>query len=57
MAADTKIRRKQGGNTLEVAKGGTIDASQGGAIILPTADPHVDGALWNNAGVLAISAG
>lgn len=24
---------------------------------LPTADPHVSGAVWNNAGTLAISAG
>lgn len=27
------------------------------ALILPTADPHVVGALWNNAGVITISAG
>lgn len=27
------------------------------AFIPPTADPHVVGALWNNAGTLAISAG
>lgn len=26
-------------------------------IILPTADPHVVGALWNNAGTITISAG
>lgn len=27
------------------------------AFVLPTADPHVSGALWNNAGVITISAG
>lgn len=27
------------------------------ALILPTADPHVVGALWNNAGTITISAG
>jgi len=27
------------------------------ALILPIADPHVAGALWNNAGTVAISAG
>jgi len=26
-------------------------------IIFPTADPHVVGAVWNNAGTLTISAG
>jgi hypothetical protein len=26
-------------------------------LILPTADPHVVGALWNNAGTITISAG
>jgi len=36
----------------------TLSAS--GAVILsglPTADPHVVGELWNNAGVLTVSAG
>jgi hypothetical protein len=27
------------------------------AFILPTADPHVVGALWNNSGTITISAG
>jgi hypothetical protein len=36
----------------------TIDAS-GNAIAtgLPTADPHVAGALWNSSGALTVSAG
>lgn len=28
-----------------------------GSFILPTVDPHVNGALWNNAGTITISAG
>ncbi len=37
----------------------TISQPSGGvlAFIPPTADPHVVGALWNNAGTLAISEG
>ncbi len=37
----------------------TVSQPSGGilAVIPPTADPHVVGALWNNAGTLAISAG
>lgn len=27
------------------------------SFILPTADPHVSGALWNSAGTITISAG
>ena len=57
MSADTRIRRKQGGDILEVAAGGQISILAGGALILPTVDPHVVGAVWNNAGVLTISAG
>jgi hypothetical protein len=26
-------------------------------IVIPTADPHVVGAIWNNGGTLAVSAG
>lgn len=41
--------------------GGTISATLAGNvtgyIILPTADPEVVGALWNNAGTITISAG
>lgn len=32
-----------------------ISITDGGA--LPTADPHVVGKLWNNAGVVTVSAG
>ena len=32
-------------------------AQDGGLFIVPTTDPTVVGALWNNAGVLTISAG
>ena len=64
---NTKVYRKPGGDEQVVDKGGkltlgnaaiTIDAN-GRAIVtgLPTADPHVVGALYANAGVLTISAG
>ena len=41
-----------------VTVGGDLDA-QGTAnvIVIPTADPGVAGAIWNNAGTLSISAG
>jgi hypothetical protein len=37
----------------------TVSQPSGGilALIPPTADPHVVGAIWNNSGTLAISAG
>lgn len=38
----------------------TVTATYGPAPVLPnlpTADPHVVGAIWNNAGVLTVSAG
>ncbi|RWB65399.1 hypothetical protein [Mesorhizobium sp.] len=53
----SKVYRKQGGNELVVASGGKVTVEAGGAIILPTADPHVVGALWNNAGTITVSAG
>lgn len=53
----TKVYNKQGGAELVVATGGKITIETGGAIILPTADPHVVGALWNNAGTITVSAG
>ena len=34
----------------------TFVAQNGGLFIVPTVDPGVTGALWNNAGTLAISA-
>lgn len=36
---------------------GTLDVSGAAGILLPTANPHIAGALWNNAGTPAISAG
>lgn len=27
------------------------------ALILPSADPHVNGAIWNNAGTITVSSG
>ncbi|MHB0938989.1 MAG: hypothetical protein ACYC6A_21560 [Armatimonadota bacterium] len=32
-------------------------AGDGGPIILPTSDPHIAGALWNDGGTITISAG
>jgi len=46
---------EQGAKTTNI--GGTLQILAGGALILPVADPHVVGALWNNAGVITISAG
>mgnify|MGYP000153261171 CR=1 FL=1 len=42
----------------DVTVGGNLDA-QGTAnvIVIPTSDPGVAGAIWNNAGTLAVSAG
>lgn len=42
----------------DVTVGGDLDA-QGTAnvIVIPTSDPGVAGAIWNNSGTLAISAG
>ena len=36
---------------------GNVTGNVTGYIILPTADPEVVGALWNDAGTLTISAG
>ncbi|TPL36738.1 hypothetical protein [Mesorhizobium sp. B2-4-8] len=52
-----KVYNKVGGNELVVASGGKITIETGGAIILPTADPHIVGALWNSAGTITMSAG
>jgi hypothetical protein len=42
----------------DVTVGGNLDA-QGTAnvIVIPTSDPGVAGAIWNNSGTLAVSAG
>lgn len=45
----------QGGKLWVV--GGILQIATGGAIILPTSDPAVAGALWNNNGTITISAG
>lgn len=52
-----KVYRKTGGDEIVVASGGKITVQAGGVIILPTADPHVVGALWNDAGTIKASAG
>lgn len=52
---NSKNYSKQGGNELVI--GGKLTVAAGGALILPVADPGVNGALWNNAGTVAISAG
>jgi len=36
---------------------GNLTGNVTGYIILPTADPEVVGALWNNAGTVTVSAG
>lgn len=54
---NTKVYRKPGGDELVVDSGGKITVKAGGAIILPTTDPHVAGAMWNNAGTIEMSAG
>ena len=50
------VKISQSGNERSVALSSfrTMVAAQ---FILPTADPHVVGALWNNAGTITISAG
>lgn len=42
-------------NVLDDGEAGTITAN--GGVIFPTADPHVAGAWWDNAGTLTKSAG
>lgn len=54
-SVNTKNYEKQGGSEWYVS--GLLKILPGGAIILPTADPLVAGALWNNAGTITISAG
>lgn len=47
-------------STLGAATAVTSLSVSGGTVILtslPTADPHVVGQLWSNAGVLTVSAG
>jgi hypothetical protein len=55
MSQNTKNFMKPGGSEWYV--GGKLTIGPGGAIILPATDPHVAGALWNNAGTITVSAG
>lgn len=67
MSYQTKVYREQGGDRETVAPGGSIKIgnalftadSAGNVIVtgLPTADPLVAGALYNNAKVLTVSTG
>ncbi|MDB3890548.1 hypothetical protein N9350_01295 [Gammaproteobacteria bacterium] len=45
----------QGDTTGDVT--GDVTGNVTGYIILPTSDPEVVGALWNNAGTITVSAG
>lgn len=44
------------GGTLDVTGAATL-SSTANVIVVPTSDPGVAGALWNNAGTLSVSAG
>ena len=44
------------GGTLDVTGAATL-SSTANVIVIPTSDPGVAGAIWNNGGTLAISAG
>ena len=39
------------------ASGDATLSGTANVIVIPTADPHVVGAIWNNSGTLAVSAG
>jgi len=67
---NAKVYEQQGADTFVVDEGGTLSfnttttavtftVTSGKLIVanIPTADPHVAGALWANVGVLTISAG
>jgi len=43
--------------TTITASGNATLSGTANVIIIPTADPHVAGAIWNNSGTLAVSAG
>ena len=43
--------------TTIVATGNATLPGTANVIVIPTADPHVAGAIWNNAGTLSVSAG
>ena len=44
------------GTTLVLSGNATLSGTAN-VIIIPTSDPGVAGAIWNNAGTLAVSAG
>lgn len=52
---NTLNREEQGGKVWVVE--GQLIIGTGGGLVLPTADPVIEGALWNNAGTITISAG
>lgn len=56
--SNVNVSRPQGGNSLVIGAV-TLTVSGSNVIItgLPTSDPAVAGALWNNAGVVTVSAG
>jgi hypothetical protein len=43
--------------TTVTATGAVIATAANNVIVIPTSDPGVTGAIWNNAGTLAVSAG
>lgn len=65
--SNVKVSLPQGGDSLSVATGGSIALGAGVTLTvsgsnvilngLPTSDPAVAGALWNNGGVITRSAG
>ena len=52
---NTENRQEIGGAVWVIGANGQLIVQ--GAIVLPTADPHIVGALWNNAGTVTVSAG
>lgn len=46
----------QSGNVRKVLLSTLVNLTPS-ALILPSADPHVNGALWNNAGTVTVSSG
>jgi hypothetical protein len=43
--------------TTVTATGAVIATAANNVIVIPTSDPGVTGAIWNNAGTLSVSAG
>ena len=55
--ADVSASAGTTSSTMLAYNDATYVAQDGGLFIVPTSDPLVVGALWNNVGVLTISAG